>query len=80
MSEIKQTQQTQTGTTVINGVEVETLMETVNAIQNDPQLGACHFRATNKWLNGNHNRSTVTGFYGAKQEIAHKQTIALPQE
>ncbi len=77
MSETKQTQQTQTGTTVINGVEVDTLMETVNAIQNDPQLGACHFRATNKWLNGNHNRSTVTSFYGAKQEIAHKQTFTM---
>ena len=63
--------------TAINGVDVETLMETVTAIKNDPELGACHFRASNSWLSGNHNRSTVTGFYGAKQEIAHKQTFTM---
>ena len=63
--------------TTINGVDVETLMETVTAIKNDPELGACHFRASNSWLSGNHNRSTVTGFYGAKQEIAHKQTFTM---
>jgi uncharacterized OsmC-like protein len=28
-------------------------------------------------LGGNHNRSTVTGFYGAKQEIEHKQTFMM---
>jgi uncharacterized OsmC-like protein len=38
-------------------------------------MGACHFRATNKWVDGTHNQSKVTGFYGAKQEIAHKQTF-----
>ena len=64
-------------TTSINGVAVETLMETVNAIKADPELGACHFRASNTWLNGNHNRSTVNGFYGAKQEIAHQQTFTM---
>ncbi|MFZ5532250.1 MAG: OsmC family protein [Pseudomonadota bacterium] len=52
-------------------------MGTVNAIKDDPELGACRFRARNAWLGGNHNRSTVTGFYGAKQEIAHKQTFTM---
>jgi uncharacterized OsmC-like protein len=61
----------------INGIEIETLVGTVNAIKEDPQLGACHFRASNTWLSGNHNRSTVTGFFGAKQEIAHKQTFTM---
>jgi uncharacterized OsmC-like protein len=67
----------QRSTTRVNGVEIETLMGTVNAIQADPELGVCRFRATNQWLDGNHNRSTVTGFYGAKQEIAHKQTFTM---
>ncbi len=64
-------------TRLINGVDVETLMGTVNAIQAEPELGACRFRATNTWLGGNHNRSSVTGFYGAKQEIQHKQTFRM---
>ena len=61
----------------INGVDLPTLMATVSAIQDDPELGASKFRARNTWLGGNHNRSTVTGFYGAKQEIAHQQTFTM---
>jgi uncharacterized OsmC-like protein len=62
---------------VVNGVDVDTLMGTVNAIKDDPELGACHFRAMNTWMSGNHNRSEVVGFYGAKQEIAHKQSFHM---
>jgi uncharacterized OsmC-like protein len=61
----------------VNGIHMETLQGTVNAIEQDPELGQCKFRARNTWLNGNHNRTTVTGFYGAKQEIAHKQQFEL---
>ena len=64
-------------TNIVNGVDLGTLGGTVSAIQGDPELGACHFRATNKWVDGAFNRSTVSGFYGAKQEIAHKQTFGL---
>jgi uncharacterized OsmC-like protein len=28
-------------------------------------------------LDANHNRTTVTGFYGAKQEIAHKKSFEM---
>jgi uncharacterized OsmC-like protein len=61
----------------INGVDLPTLMATVSAIQGDPELGASKFRARNTWLGGNHNRSTVTGFFGAKQEIAHQQAFTM---
>ena len=61
----------------VNGIHLETLQSTVQAIQSDPGLGACKFRASNTWLGGNHNRTTVSGFYGARQEIAHKQTYEL---
>ncbi len=73
----KEREQTTTKSRVVNGVNLETLMATVNAIKDDPELGACHFRASNKWLGGNHNRTIVTGFYGAKQEIAHKQKFEM---
>ena len=62
---------------LVNGVNLDTLMGTVNAIQADPMLGSCHFRATNKWVDGAFNQSKITGFYGANQEIAHKQTFHL---
>jgi len=62
---------------MVNGIHMETLQGTVNAIEQEPELGACKFRASNKWLGGNHNCTTVTGFYGARQEIAHKQQFEL---
>jgi uncharacterized OsmC-like protein len=61
----------------INGVDLDVLMETVGAIQKDPELGIARFRASNTWMNGNHNRSEVTGFYGARQEIAHAQAFTM---
>lgn len=62
---------------LVNGIEVEILSETVKAIKKDPELGVAQFRATNTWLGGNHNRTTVTDFYGAKQDIAHAQQFQL---
>jgi uncharacterized OsmC-like protein len=53
---------------VINGVDVERLGETVKAIQQSPSLATSQFRATNRWINGGHNRSTIRGFYAAGQE------------
>jgi uncharacterized OsmC-like protein len=64
-------------TAFVNGIQIETLNGTVQALRDDPDLGQCHFRVSNKWLNGNQNRSTVTGFYGAKQEFTHKQSYDL---
>jgi uncharacterized OsmC-like protein len=62
---------------MINGIHMETLQGTVSAIEQEPGLGQCKFRARNQWLGGNHNCTTVTGFYGARQEIAHKQQFEL---
>ena len=61
----------------INGIKIDTLQETVHAIEIEPELGQCKFRARNKWLGGNHNCTTITGFYGAGQEMAHKQQFQL---
>lgn len=63
--------------TTVNGVHLETLQGTVSAIARDPELGQCKFRARNTWLGGTRNCTRITGFYGARQEIAHKQTFEL---
>lgn len=62
---------------IVNGVDVDSLMGTVNAIAADGGLGACRFRASNSWLHGSHNRTTVVDFYGARQDIAHRQTFTM---
>ena len=61
----------------VNGINLNVLNETVRAIQGDPELGKCHFRARNKWIDATHNCTTISGFYGAKQEMTHKQDFEL---
>ena len=78
MSNQSTTTQTPTHTDgYLNGVHLETLQGTVNAIAGDPAMGQCKFRASNTWLDGAHNRTRITGFYGASQEIAHRQSYEL---
>ena len=53
---------------IINGVNVDRLGDTVAAVQQNTNLAKSQFRATNRWINGGHNRSTIQGFYAAGQE------------
>ncbi len=52
----------------VNGVNVGQLETTVNAIKETPELAKFTFRATNTWINGGHNRTSIKDFYGAGQE------------
>jgi uncharacterized OsmC-like protein len=54
--------------TQINGVNVDQLVATVNAIQQNPDLARFQFRAHNEWIGGGHSRTSIQGFYGAGQE------------
>lgn len=63
--------------TVHNGIDLEALGETIEAIKQDPKLGKCRFRVRNKWLSGGHNRTRVGGFYGCGREMSHKESFEL---
>jgi hypothetical protein len=54
--------------TQVNGVNVEQLMTTVNAIKDNPDLARFQFRAHTEWLDGGHSRTAIKEFYGAGQE------------
>src|SRR5215217_6863674 len=54
--------------TIRNGVDTEQMYGTLDAIKAQPELGRFQFRATNEWIDGSHNRSTIQQFYGAGQE------------
>ena len=56
-----------------NGVDTATLFATLDAVKANPDIAKFQFRATNSWVSGTHNRSTIHGFYGAGQEMAHRQ-------
>ncbi|KAA2286295.1 OsmC family protein [Arenimonas fontis] len=53
---------------VINGVDTDALFATIDAVKADPGLAEFQFRADNRWLDGGHNRSTIKGFRGCRQE------------
>jgi uncharacterized OsmC-like protein len=57
-----------------NGVDTPTLFATLDAVRSQPDLAKFQFRATNKWVNGTHNRTEIQGFYGAGQEDASRTT------
>jgi uncharacterized OsmC-like protein len=61
--------------TVVNGVNVTTMMETINMIKETPEISQFKFRATNRWQDGTHNRATVKDFYGAMQEDDSRETL-----
>jgi len=54
--------------TSINGVNIDQLVETINAIKDQPDIAKFRFRATNNWIDGGHSRTTIQSFYGAMQE------------
>jgi len=67
--------------TVLNGVNVTALVDTVEAIKDNAEIAKFKFRATNKWINGAHNRTTIKDFYGACQEdTSRKQAFVLDND
>jgi uncharacterized OsmC-like protein len=52
----------------MNGLDTKQMYETIEALKGDPSLAQFEFRASNKWISGGANASTIQGFYGAGQE------------
>jgi uncharacterized OsmC-like protein len=60
-----------------NGVDVPTLFATLDVVKQQPAAAAFQFRATNRWVTGTESRSTIHGFFGTGQELAHEQPTEL---
>jgi uncharacterized OsmC-like protein len=52
----------------VNGVDVDNLHTTIQAIRGNPEIAVFKFRAFNYWINGAHNKTSIKSFYGACQE------------
>src|SRR5688572_13198359 len=60
-----------------NGVDTATLFATLDAVKAAPAAAQFQFRATNEWLSGTHNRSTIDGFFGVGEERAHARSFTF---
>jgi uncharacterized OsmC-like protein len=65
---------TTTTAPIRNGIDTAQVYGTLDALKADPDLARFEFRATNRWINGPHSRSTIHGFWGAGQEDASRET------
>ena len=54
--------------TIRNGVDTEQMFATLDLIKAQPELARFQFRASNRWIDGAHNRSTIQGFFAAGGE------------
>lgn len=62
---------------VINGVDREKLFGTIDAIKADKTLAQFQFRLRNEWVDGGENRSRISDYYGANQEMTHATAFEL---
>jgi uncharacterized OsmC-like protein len=60
-----------------NGVNVDELFNTIDAVKKTPVIAKFRFRANNEWFDGGHNRTTIKDFYGIQKDHKHDATFKL---
>ena len=63
-----------------NGVDTPKLFATIGAVKEQPELAKFQFRARSRWVSGTRSRSTMSGFYGAGSEMAHKSAYTADSD
>ena len=58
----------------LNGVNVDQLVQTINAVKDNPELAKFNFRASTSWLSGGHVQTKIKSFYGAGQEDSSRSS------
>ena len=61
----------------VNGIRVDDLCRTVDAIKAAPSIAKFNFRIHNQWVDAAKNRSAVDMFYGAGQEQLRSKPFVL---
>lgn len=66
-----------THTQEVNGVDVNQLTATIDAIKENPDLARFQFRSHSRWESGAKSTTTIDSFYGAGSEQQHQRTHTL---
>jgi uncharacterized OsmC-like protein len=67
-----------TATHTINGVDLQRLTATIDAIERQPDLAQFEFRSRTRWDGGARSTTTIDAFYGAGSEQQRTRTHTLP--
>ena len=62
---------------MVNGVAVDKLFGTIDAIKENPAIAKFKFRLNNVWIDGGHNHSRIEDFYGAEKVHEHEKVFDL---
>jgi len=65
---MRQTQVQAKAPATLNGLDLEAMGATIQALRDQPALARFEWRAGNRWITGGENRSRIQGFYGAGVE------------
>lgn len=61
-----------------NGVNVDQLVGTIEAVQENPELAKFEFRAKNNWIDGGHCVTSVKSFYGVgAEDTTRRETFTM---
>jgi len=63
--------------TVINGVMVDDLFATIDAVKATPAIAKFKFGVRNRWATGSQNSTTVDGLHGALQNLSRPKPFVL---
>ncbi len=70
-------QQTTMKSRLVNGVNVNELFGTIDAVKGAPVIAKFRFRAENQWMDGGHNRTMIKNFYGTQQDHKRQESFML---
>ena len=63
---------------MLNGVDVDKVVATINAIKENPKLAQFQFRSETEWVNGANSRTKIQGFYGVgSEDISRKKPFVI---
>ena len=67
-----------TNTQIVNGVDVNQLVATIDAVKENPELAQFRFRSKSRWEGGARSTTTFDSFYGvgSERQQACTQTLA----
>ncbi len=61
----------------MNGVDVPTLLGTINFVGENPEAAKFQFRAKGEWIDGTYSRATVNDFFGAGGEHSRETDFTM---
>lgn len=61
----------------VNGVDVQKLEATIEAINKNPDLAEFTFHATNEWVDGAHNKTVIERTVGGSEEMVRNEPFVV---